>query len=119
MNIRGFDMQDKFDLLVRKYPEDRIGKEFDDAEIKELQDRARALRKENNELVYRIWAIEAKLNKSSLPAEIVSLSREKEELTLRVENEKYAEKIASLVDEINRLAGVPKGHNNSPSELYF
>jgi hypothetical protein len=113
-------MQNKFDLLVRKYPEDRIGKECDEAEIKELQDRARALRKENNELVYRIWAIEVKLNKSSLSAEeIVLLSKEKEELTLRVENEKYAEKIASLVDEINRLAGTPEGHNNSPSELYF
>jgi hypothetical protein len=106
-----------FDLLQRKYPEDAAGKN-DNPEIKLARDKARTLRKENNELVHRIWAIEAKLNKSPLPAEeIVSLSKEKDELTLRVENEKYAEKIASLVDEINRLAGIPEGHNNSPSSL--
>jgi hypothetical protein len=108
---------DNFDLLERKYPEDAFGKN-DNPEINIARDKARALRKENNELVHRIWAIEARLNKPSLPAEeIVSLSKEKEELTLRVENGKYAEKIASLVDEINRLAGTPEGQKNSPSAL--
>lgn len=111
-------MPKEFDLLSRKYPEDRSDPEH--VHIDTLRAQARELRSKNNKLVAQIWEMDTELAKEKITAEKkAKLTKNRQELLN--ETEAYRATLNGLLEEIKTLEIAVDGHSNigssSPYEL--